>query len=65
LKQSKTNTSIWREMIMPKRIVAVRTPDGRITQKIPVEANTPEEALQKAASQVLLPRDSEYELLVW
>jgi hypothetical protein len=51
-------------MIMPTLTVLVRTPDGRIIQRITVEANTPEEALERAASQVSCPRDSEYELLV-
>ena len=56
-------------MIMPRLTVLVRipngTPNGRIIQEIIVEANTPEEALEKADRQVSCPRDSEYELLVW
>ncbi len=54
---------------MPRLTVLVRipngTPNGRIIQEIIVEANTPEEALEKADRQVSCPRDSEYELLVW
>jgi hypothetical protein len=52
-------------MIMASLTVLVRTPNGTIIQRIIVEANTPEEALEKADRQVLCPRDSEYELLVW
>lgn len=50
---------------MSQRIVLVFT-NGQVTQKLEVEANTPEEALEKAVHQALPPKHGDNrEFRVW
>ncbi len=50
---------------MFKRIVLVYT-NGQVTQKLEVEANTPEEALEKAIHQALPPKEGDNRVFrVW